>query len=220
MNSTEYAFNTDVAEKKRIARGAYSKKTHNGKGGCRLPHEDLTEAQRRALNGPVATYNLDKPMLWKEFRAMPEDLQKSYLRGLQKKYGARDTMLGKMLCADTSTICYTRKALGVPALGGRASRDEQTAWDAWIAADSHIAEARAAQKAADDKKTEILGLTLDLAAKAQEKPAEAPPTTVVADPEGPRVSTTVPSVTWEDLIATTKILGARYGVRIRIEVDT
>ena len=89
-------FDYDAMQKKRIARGASHMKRGSKSKKCTLPSDYLTAAQKRRLNGPVSTYKLDEPMNWESFKAMPEDLQKKYILGLQENYGANDEMIGKM----------------------------------------------------------------------------------------------------------------------------
>lgn len=89
MNDFDY----DSMQKKRIARGAMNKVSHRG---CTLPHEHLTKKELKKMNGEVKKYNLTQPMVWAEFRAMPIDLQRKYIKMLQDGYHVSNAMLAEM----------------------------------------------------------------------------------------------------------------------------
>ena len=62
MTDERYTFITDVAEKKRTARGAFNKRTHNGKGGkVRFPSDYLSNKERNEMNGKVREYRMNSP---------------------------------------------------------------------------------------------------------------------------------------------------------------
>lgn len=112
-------FDYDAMEKKRIARGAIHMKRGSKSKKCSLPHDGLTAAQLRRLNGPVNTYKLDEPMDWKSFKAIPEDLKKQYITWLQDTYQANDTMLAKMFDVSRPTLLRMRGELGISVLEDR-----------------------------------------------------------------------------------------------------
>lgn len=127
MNDFDY----DAMQKKRIARGAAHMKRGSKSKKCTLPSDYLTAAQRRKLNGPVSTYKLDEPMNWESFKAMPEDLQKQYILGLQENYGANDEMMGKMFKKSDTVVLRLRNALNIKPLGKcKLNRNEKAIRDA------------------------------------------------------------------------------------------
>lgn len=97
MNDFDY----DSMQKKRIARGAMNKVRHTG---CTLPHEHLTKKELKKMNGEVKKYNLTQPMKWAEFRAMPIDLQRKYIKMLQDGYHATCAMLADMFGISSKTV--------------------------------------------------------------------------------------------------------------------
>lgn len=78
MNDFDY----DCMQKKRVARGAFAH-INRKRGGCALPSDTLTEKQRKEKNGEVKSYNITRPMPWREFKAMPEDLKREFFRNMQ-----------------------------------------------------------------------------------------------------------------------------------------
>ena len=124
-------FDYDAMQKKRIARGASHMKRGSKSKKCTLPSDYLTAAQKRRLNGPVSTYKLDEPMNWESFKAMPEDLQKKYILGLQENYGANDEMIGKMFKKSDTVALRVRNALNIKPLGKcKLNRNEKAIRDA------------------------------------------------------------------------------------------
>ena len=124
-------FDYDVMQKKRIVRGASHMKRGSKSKKCTLPSDYLTAAQKRRLNGPVSTYKLDEPMNWESFKAMPEDLQKKYILGLQEMYQANDKMIAKLFGKSDVTVGEHRKRLGLNPIGkSKMTRDEVAVRDA------------------------------------------------------------------------------------------
>ena len=124
-------FDYDAMQKKRIARGASHMKRGSKSKKCTLPSDYLTAAQKRRLNGPVSTYKLDEPMNWESFKAMPEDLQKKYILGLQENYGANDEMIGKMFKKSDTVALRVRNTLNIKPLGKcKLNRNEKAIRDA------------------------------------------------------------------------------------------
>lgn len=93
MNDFDY----DVLQKKRLGYGARHMKRGSKSRRCSLPSDHLTAAQLKGRNGPVNTYNLDRPMSWPDFKAMPKDLQQSYIASLQSRFGVGTTTISKEL---------------------------------------------------------------------------------------------------------------------------
>ena len=94
-NAIEREFNTEVKQRKSIARGAYHKKGGSKSKKCSLPSDNLTAAQKRKLNGPVETYAINRPMSYEAFKAMPRDLQQAHLDYIQNRFATGITSVGK-----------------------------------------------------------------------------------------------------------------------------
>ena len=114
MNDFDY----DIVQKKRVARGAFAH-VNRKRGKCRLPSDYLTAAQKREMNGKMKTYNATRPMPWEDFKAMPDDIKREYLRNMQSCGGAATYLAEEMGCC-SATIRECGKKLGVPFVrGGR-----------------------------------------------------------------------------------------------------
>lgn len=114
MNDFDY----DIVQKKRVARGAFAH-VNRKRGKCRLPSDYLTAAQKREMNGKMKTYNATRPMPWEDFKAMPDDIKREYLRNMKSCGGAATYLAEEMGCC-SATIIECGKKLGVPFVrGGR-----------------------------------------------------------------------------------------------------
>lgn len=110
----QYIFLADTAEKKRIARGSHNKRTHCGKGGSvTFPSDFMSKKEREAMNGEVKSYNLNKPMTWKELRKMPKDLQTTYIKKLRNNYDVPDAVLAESFGVSQSYISQVLSNLGL-----------------------------------------------------------------------------------------------------------
>lgn len=73
-------FMDDCRDKKRIGYGSHNKRSHCGKsGGIKFPSDNLTEKQRRAMNGKVVAYNINEALTDEEFKKLPDDIKKLYV---------------------------------------------------------------------------------------------------------------------------------------------
>lgn len=118
MTDEKYVFVTDVAEKKRTARGAFNKRTHNGKrGGVKFPSDYLTKKERNKMNGEVKSYKINQPITYKEFKSYPDDIKIEYITNLRKRFDVPDTAISEMFGLTSHAVGNMTKRLGIP--GGR-----------------------------------------------------------------------------------------------------
>lgn len=101
MNDFDY----DIVQKKRVARGAFAH-VNRKRGKCRLPSDYLTAAQKKGMNGAVKTYNITRPMPLDEFKGMPDDLQREYLRNMQSCGAAATYLADEMGCCSATIREY------------------------------------------------------------------------------------------------------------------
>lgn len=105
MTDEKYTFITDVAEKKRTARGAFNKRTHNGKGGkVRFPSDYLSNKERNKMNGEVREYRMNSPITYAEFKKYPDDLKKKYIQRLRDMFDVTDKDIAAMMDVNVKTL--------------------------------------------------------------------------------------------------------------------
>ena len=112
MPDEQYVMISDSIEKKKIAHSSHNRKTHCGKGGrVKFPSDYLSKKELKAMNGDVKSYNLNRPMTWKEFRSMPQDLQIMYIKKLRNEFGVPDIVLSKSMGVCKSSFSKAMKDL-------------------------------------------------------------------------------------------------------------
>ena len=146
MNDFDY----DCMQKKRIAMGAFAH-INRKRGGCALPSDTLTEKQRKEKNGEVKSYNITRPMPWREFKAMPEDLKREFFRNMQS-FGGTEWLAEEMGASAQTIIAYAER-VGAPfRRGGRNAGMWQRKIMEWANADAvdiHTADAQSEEHAAN-----------------------------------------------------------------------
>lgn len=126
MSEAQYELIQDCKEKKITARSARSTRTHCGKaGGVKLPSDYLSAKERKKLNGVCKSYRMNEPMTWEEFKAMPDDLKKEYIKGLRQKYNVPDNELAKMFGVSGYPVFKCFEELGL----GQGKNGRKRTWD-------------------------------------------------------------------------------------------
>lgn len=132
MTDEKYTFITDVAEKKRTARGAFNKRTHNGKGGkVRFPSDYLSNKERNEMNGEVREYRMNSPITYSEFKKYPDDLKKNYVKRLRDMFDVSDTDIAAMMGVKAKTL--NAALIKIDASGGRRGKRkaDYVAFEKW-----------------------------------------------------------------------------------------
>ena len=135
MNDVEFILKEDIKEKKQAGRGYYHKKNGSKSKKCRLPSDSLSKKEIEKMNGECKAYNLNKPMSYSNFCAMPVDLRIKYLETLRVKFGANQIDISKMMgVADTTLASHRAKFLDSKPVFKRYkhSRLDVEAWNKFI----------------------------------------------------------------------------------------
>lgn len=138
MKDETYVFVSDVREKKRTARGSFNRRTHAGKGGTvKLPSDYLTRRELKAMSGEVKSYRLNEPMSWAEFKAMPSDLQVTYINAIRNKFSVPDGKIAEMFGTNKDAVSryFQRLALNMGRPGKRVNWDQE-GWRLWCSGES------------------------------------------------------------------------------------
>lgn len=140
MTDERFVFIEDCKDKKRTARGAFNKRTHCGKGGAIMfPSDYLTEKEKKAMNGECKSYRLNDPMKWKEFKYMPQDLQRTYITGLRDAFGAHNKAIFSMLgISDAAGSKYFSKIGLALGKGKTPGKFKEEAWTRWMNGEEEI----------------------------------------------------------------------------------
>lgn len=217
MTEIEMMLQDEIKEKKELARNAQRKPRRTR---YHMDSDKLTEAQRQALNGPVVSYNLNAPMVWTEFKRLPETSQRLYLSSLIERYGARDTMLAKMFGTTHSTVTTHRNKLGIKAFakGGNPRPDLWLRWNEFLG-----------QTEADAPVIPEPEVTPEPVVIPETQAKREPAATTIARLEAEKEAMKAEQMerlrkaaetSWDNLFTMAKRLGEQYGLHVRIEVTT
>ena len=103
----------DSISKKRTAQSARHRRTHCGKGGSvKFPSDYMTKKELKAMNGECKSYRLNDPMMWEEFKQLPDDIKIMYIKGIREKYDIPDKYLADAMGVASPTFCRWMKCLG------------------------------------------------------------------------------------------------------------
>ena len=138
MTDEEYIFRQTSAERKRNGRGDFNKKRKGGRF-VRLPSDNLTAKEKRALNSEVTKYNMNVPVAWADFKKWPQDLACEYIRRLEEAYHVRTDDIAGMMGIGTWTLQQHRHKLGCSAAaGGKRSPVDRAGWASFLGGDDDV----------------------------------------------------------------------------------
>ena len=137
----EYVLNQTNRERAILRRSASKKRNGSRSRKVSFPSDGLTKKQKERMNGEVVKYNLNSKMTWKEFRAMPHDLQQMYLDRLTGVHKGRGTDIAKMFGTSACNItAYARRnGLKLKVTGERTHKPKKE-WSDFMASDGQEAE--------------------------------------------------------------------------------
>ena len=90
----------EIRERRELARSGKCKCVGSGKVRVRTPSDAMRQRELERLNGRVRIYQLGRPMSRRQFRALPEDLQRLYVRLLRDKHGATRRAVRELIGED------------------------------------------------------------------------------------------------------------------------
>lgn len=125
MNDFDY----DVLQKKRLANQARYRKCGSKSKKCPMSTDYMTRKQWEKRCGDVMTYQLRKPMAWKDFKAQPTNIQKLYIESIMNTYHATATDLARMFGVTPATVLRfcSDKELQINFVKGKRMDKEQQA---------------------------------------------------------------------------------------------
>lgn len=124
----QWAMIEDSIEKKNIARSSRNRRTHNGKSGSvKFPSDFMTKKELKAMNSDVKSYRMNEPMVWDEFKKLPDDLKVVYVKSLREKYNISAKELANYMGVNQSTFGRWLKCLGLSE--GKSSAAKYVNWE-------------------------------------------------------------------------------------------
>ena len=122
-------FDYEVVQRKRLARQAKYRKCGSKSKKCSLSTDRMTRKQWEERCGEVMTYQLRRPITWKEFREMPIHIQKMYIEGMISTYHTTANDLAKMFGVSAATIhrCCGKDGLQIKFTQGKHMNQQERA---------------------------------------------------------------------------------------------
>ena len=130
-------FQETVRERKMLVPGARRRKRGSKSHKVTLPHDNLSPAQLRKLNGKVETYHMRQPMTWQKFKELPDDLAREYIKGLDTEFHVNYRCLSEMLGVGSDTIRGYLNSKNIPfsPRKGAMTKSDSEAWDGFLGRD-------------------------------------------------------------------------------------
>lgn len=135
MNAIERMLQQEIREKKTTAYGARHVKRGSRSKKCTLPSDWLSPKQLRERNGAVMTWEMNKPVSFNVFRAMPKDIAQEYLDNLNN-LSANLCDASKMMGVSAPTLrnFIVRNGLSFAGKQGqKKTNDEAARWEKFLA---------------------------------------------------------------------------------------
>lgn len=128
MDDIKYLLKKDTIEKKITARSARKKVRHIG---CNLPSDRMSKKEINKMNGEVFCVNIHKPMTWKHFKKLSNDIQREYLTYLSDEFSCAYADLAKAFGISVGGFAgYVRRnGLKGALKNNRWKRLKQQEWD-------------------------------------------------------------------------------------------
>ena len=83
------------------------------------------------MNGECKVYRLNKPMVWEEFKQLPDDMKIAYIKALRETYNVPTKEIIKMMGVSICTYGNTLRRLGISEpTGTRRTATEE--WFKWL----------------------------------------------------------------------------------------
>lgn len=118
----------EIKDKKITSRNARHTRTHCGKsGGVKFPSDYMTKKEIKAMNGECKSYRMNEPMIWDEFKVLPDDLKVVYVKALRQKYNVPDSALAAMFGVSGPVVSRYFKEIGL--VSGKGASSSRRSWD-------------------------------------------------------------------------------------------
>lgn len=133
-------FYDEVREKKALVPSSKHRVCGSKSKKCSLPSDNLTEAQKRKLNGPCETYAINKPCDYKTFKAMPHDIAQAWLDYVDGRFQVGIATIVKELwtgevSAPGASLYLKRNDLKIALHKGSVKQETMKAFLKWIEGD-------------------------------------------------------------------------------------
>lgn len=113
MNDEKYIYLQDIREKKVTSHSAANKVGGARSTRCTLPSDYLSQKEIESMSSECVTYNINKRMTWKEFKKLPDDVKRLYIKNIRQKYDVSDLEIAKMIDVNKRTLGFEIRRIGL-----------------------------------------------------------------------------------------------------------
>ena len=106
MTDAQFAFISDIRERKGMARGSYAKVNGSKSKKCTLPSDFLTEKERKKLNGECGVWDFRHFYTFESFKEMPLRIQVEYINNLIDKWSVSISVISVELFGKNTNYLY------------------------------------------------------------------------------------------------------------------
>lgn len=138
MKDEEFVMKEDIRERKQMAIGA-KHMNRRGKGPINMGVEYKSDKEINEMHGEVKTWELSKPLDYKTFKQMPDDVQGEYLRRLYDNYAPTDSQMAGWWKVNLETIRFLRRQHKIVVKTGH-GRADSVEFNRWIAGEEQVKE--------------------------------------------------------------------------------
>lgn len=129
MTDEKYTFIKDVSEKKHIAKSGGKK--GKSRYGCKLPSDDLSVKERRAMNSASIGLNMNRPVAYEKFLDFSDEVKKEYLQNLIDNHGGTTSRIAKLFGCTEAKIKEFRTKLGITSVRFVSEEDDKK-WEGFL----------------------------------------------------------------------------------------
>ena len=138
MKDEEFVMKEDIRERKQMAIGA-KHMNRRGRGPINMGVEYKSDKEINEMHGEVKTWELSKPLDYKTFKEMPDDVQGEYLRRLYDNYAPNDSQMANWWNVNGETVRFLRRQYKIVVKTGH-GRADSVEFNRWISGEEQVKE--------------------------------------------------------------------------------
>lgn len=113
MNDEKYIYLQDIRDKKVTSHSAANKVGGARSTRCTLPSDYMTKKEIESMSSECVTYNINKRMTWKEFKSLPDDIKRLYIKNIRQKYDVSAREIANMIGISKQPFGFEIRRLGL-----------------------------------------------------------------------------------------------------------
>lgn len=139
MSDAEYCFNEAIKEKRGMVNGSHHTKGKTKRNGT--PRDlNVSNKEYNEKCGRVQKFSMSMPMTLEEFKLLPKDLQKEYIRRLVNTIGLTRKMISRMFGCSVEEVIdiLQQNNINLPSKRGRRGLKVENLWRDFFSRDERF----------------------------------------------------------------------------------